>query len=249
MNRWKASAAHLTICIVIAAAILVLMLLAWFPPPYFSAQGGKELLLLIVSVDVVLGPLITLVIYKHGKKGLKFDLVVIALLQLSALGYGIVAISKARPVYMVFSIDRFEVINAKDIDPADLRKATLNEFKSLPLTGPKVIAAKLPENVQERNDLMFASFSGGADLAALPKYYVPYQSLKQEVIDHLKPLSRLTASAKLSNIDISQVVKDTGLAENELGFLPISTAKNHLAAIVNRNSAEIMDVISVDPWV
>ncbi len=249
MNRWKASATHLTVCIVIAAAILFLMLLAWFPPPYFSAQGGKDLLFLIVSVDVVLGPLITLVIYKHGKKGLKFDLVVIALLQLSALGYGILAIAKARPVYMVYSIDRFEVINARDIDPADMQKATLNEFKSFPLTGPKLIAAKLPEDIQERNELMFASFSGGADLSALPKYYVPYQSLKQEVIDHLKPLSRLKASAKQSNIDLHQVVKDTGLTEDELGFLPISTAKDHLAAIVSRKSAEIMDVIPVDPWV
>ncbi|MEE9413389.1 MAG: TfpX/TfpZ family type IV pilin accessory protein [Methylococcales bacterium] len=249
MNRWKASAAHFIICIVIAAAVLLLMLLAWFPPPYFSAQGGKELFYLIISVDVVLGPLITLVVYKHGKKGLKFDLIVIALLQISALGYGIVAISKARPVYMVYSIDRFELINGKDIDPSDMRKATLDEFKSFPLTGPKLIGAKLPDNAQERNEIMFASFSGGADISALPKYYVPYQSLKQEVIEHLKPLSRLTASAKLSNVDLDQVVKDTGLAENELGFLPITTVKDHLAAIVNRQSAEIMDVIPVDPWV
>jgi 5-methylcytosine-specific restriction endonuclease McrA len=249
MNRWKASVTHFAICIAIAAAILVLMLLAWFPPPYFSAQGGKELLLLIVSVDVILGPLITLVIYKHGKKGLKFDLVVIALLQLSALGYGIVAISEARPVYLVYAVDRFDLINARDIDPADMHKATLNEFKSFPLTGPKLIAAKLPEDIQERNDLIFSSMSGGADITALPKYFVPYLSLKQDVIDHLKPLSRLTASAKQSNVNLQQVVQATGLTENELGYLPISTSKRYLAAIVNRKSAEIMDVIPVDPWV
>lgn len=249
MNRWKASATHLTICVVFAAAILLVMLLAWFPPPYFSAQGGKELLLLIVSIDVVLGPLITLVIYKRGKKGLKFDLVVIALLQLSALGYGIVAISEARPVYLVYAVDRYELINASDIDQTDMREATLDEFKSFPLTGPKLIAAKLPEDIQERNDLMFSSISGGADISALPKYFVPYLSLKQDVINHLKPLSRLTASAKQSNIDLQQVVQDTGLTENELGFLPITTSKSYLAAIVNRKSAEIVDVIPVDPWV
>jgi cytochrome bd-type quinol oxidase subunit 2 len=90
MNRWKASATHLILCIVIAISVLLLMLFAWFPPPYFSSQGGKDLLFLIFSVDVVLGPLITLIIYKHGKKGLKFDLTVIVLLQISALAYGIV---------------------------------------------------------------------------------------------------------------------------------------------------------------
>jgi hypothetical protein len=249
MNRWKASATHFIICMVIAIAVLLLMLLAWFPPPYFSAQGGKDLLTLIISVDVVLGPLITLVIYKQGKKGLKFDLAVIALLQISALIYGIMAISEARPVYMVYSVDRFEMINARDIDPGDMKKATLDEFKTLPLTGPKLIAAKLPSDYQERHDLTWSVLAGGADISTLPKYYVSYQSQKQNVIDHLKPLFRLTASAKQADIDMQQVIDRTGLTQEELGFLPITTAKQDLAAIINRKSAEIVDVISVDPWV
>ncbi|HFD11377.1 MAG TPA: hypothetical protein ENJ32_02740 [Crenotrichaceae bacterium] len=249
MSRWKASATHLVICVIIAVAVLLLMLFAWFPPPYFSAQGGKDLLMLIVSVDIVIGPLITLVIYKHGKKGLRFDLTVIALLQLCALAYGILAISKARPVYMVYAVDRFEIVNARDINPVDMKEAKLDEFKSFPLTGPKLIAAKLPEDIQESNELMFSAISGGADLSALPKYYVPYQTQKQNVINHLKPLSRLKASARLAHIDLNKVIKKTGVTEQNLGFLPVSTAKNDLAAIINRSTGEIIDVISVDPWV
>ncbi len=249
MSRWKASATHLTICIVIAISVLLLMLFAWFPPPYFSAQGGKDLLILIFSVDVVLGPLITLIIYKHGKKGLKFDLAVIAILQLSALAYGIVALSEARPVYLVYSVDRFELINIRDIAPADMSKAKLDEYKTFPLIGPKIVAAKLPENTQESNALMFSAFAGGPDLSALPKYYVSYQSQKQNVIDHLKPLSRLRASATQADVNLDQVVKTSGLKEYELGFLPVETAKGDLTAIINRKSAEVVDVIAVDPWV
>ncbi len=249
MNRWKASATHLILCIVIAISVLLLMLFAWFPPPYFSAQGGKDLLVLIFSVDVVLGPLITLIIYKHGKKGLKFDLAVIIILQISALAYGIATIYKARPVYMVYAVDRFELINVKDIDPADMSKAKLEEYKTFPLIGPKIVAAKLPENTKESNALMFSALSGGSDLSALPKYYVSYQSQKQNVIDHLKPLSRLRASATQADVNLDQVVKTSGLKENELGFLPVETAKDDLTAIINRKSAEIIDVITVDPWV
>ncbi len=225
------------------------MLFAWFPPPFFSAQGGKDLLYLIVSIDIVLGPLITLIIYKQGKKGLKFDLTVIALLQLSALIYGIVAISNARPVYMVYAVDRFEIINAKDINPEDMNQAKLDEFKRLPLTGPKLIAAKLPEDIQEKNALMFSAISGGADLSELPKYYEPYQSQKQNVINHLKPISRLKASANQVNIDISEIISETGMNGNELGYIPVATAKDDLAAIINRHTAEIIEIIPVDPWV
>jgi len=56
------------------------MILVWYPPPLFQLLGGFELLLLIVAVDIALGPLLTLVVFKSGKKRLKFDLSVIALL-------------------------------------------------------------------------------------------------------------------------------------------------------------------------
>lgn len=225
------------------------MLFAWFPPPYFSAQGGKDLFYLIISIDIVLGPLITLIIYKHGKKGLKFDLAVIAVLQLSALAYGIFAISKARPVYMVYSVDRFELINASDIAPDDLKQAKYDEFKSLPLTGPQLIAAKLPDNVEEKNQLIFSVLEGGPDISALPKYYVPFHSQKQNLLNHLKPLSRIKASAGQANIDVNEIIKASGVKEASLGYLPIDTAKEDLTAIVSRNTGEIVNIIEVDPWV
>ena len=50
--------------------------------------------MLQVSVDVTLGPLITLIIFKPGKKGLLFDLVVIGMMQSAALA-GCVAVAVA----------------------------------------------------------------------------------------------------------------------------------------------------------
>ena len=46
------------------------------------------LILLMIGVDVVIGPLLTLIVFDPKKKHLKFDLVVIAALQLAALAYG-----------------------------------------------------------------------------------------------------------------------------------------------------------------
>ena len=81
----------------VATAVLAFMLSLWYPGPLFEAAGGDRLVFILVAVDVTLGPLITLVIFKAGKKGLKFDLAVIASLQLAALVYGMHTVYVARP--------------------------------------------------------------------------------------------------------------------------------------------------------
>ena len=112
LNRWKASALHLAISAVIATTVVALMLALWYPQHYFAAMGGATLVLLLIGIDVVVGPLFTLIVYDPKKKNLRFDLAVIAALQLAALAYGCSIMFNARPVYSVFVVDRFEVVAA-----------------------------------------------------------------------------------------------------------------------------------------
>ncbi|HEV7490359.1 MAG TPA: hypothetical protein VGO25_06105, partial [Rhodanobacteraceae bacterium] len=80
MTRWKASAVHLSISICVGLGAVALIFGVWYPPPYSHAVGADQLVVLLLGVDVVLGPLLTLVVFKSGKKSLRFDLSVIALL-------------------------------------------------------------------------------------------------------------------------------------------------------------------------
>ena len=88
LTRWHASGAHLLISAAIAAAVLTLMLTVWYPPPLFEAAGGNDLALILIGVDVVIGPLLTLIVFKPGKRGLRFDLAAIAVFQLAAARAG-----------------------------------------------------------------------------------------------------------------------------------------------------------------
>ena len=76
----------------------------WYPYPYRELSGGRELFALVVAVDVVLGPLITLVIFNPAKtrRHLVMDFTVIGLLQVAALAYGLWTVFVARPVHLVF---------------------------------------------------------------------------------------------------------------------------------------------------
>ena len=97
----------------------------WYPYPYRELSGGRELFALVVAVDVVLGPLITLVIFNPAKTRchLVMDFTVIGLLQVAALAYGLWTVFVARPVHLVFEYHRMAVVHAIDVDSDLLAKA------------------------------------------------------------------------------------------------------------------------------
>src|SRR4029078_12975478 len=110
MSRWKAAGIHLSISLLIGLIVGALLFGVWYPPPYFHAAGADQLVLLLVSVDIVLGPLLTLVVFKSGKWGLKFDLTLIAVMQTIALVYGLSVVLRSRPVFLVAAVDRFVLV-------------------------------------------------------------------------------------------------------------------------------------------
>lgn len=247
MNRYKAAFVHLLICCAIALALWFVMRYVWYPSAYFQALGGAGLVLLLVGVDVVIGPLLTLVVYKPGKKNLKLDLAIIALLQMSALIYGAHVVFVARPVYLVFSVDRFEIISASDIDEADLEKARLAQFKSLPVSGPQVIAVTLPTNENEKRETLFSSLETGKDISRLPKFYIPLSEKVSEVIARAKDLNTLGEKkhAVLESIRGAAAITSP---ENSLGYLPVRGKRENATAIVDRHDGRLLTLVSVDPW-
>src|SRR5262249_35748019 len=110
MTRWKAATIHSSISAIIAIAVGALLFGVWYPPPYFHAAGADELVLLLVGVDLAIGPLLTLIVFRPGKWGLKFDLVAIGVLQSAALIYGMSVVLQSRPVFLVGVFDRFNLV-------------------------------------------------------------------------------------------------------------------------------------------
>ena len=82
----------------------------WYPQPYFSVDGGWQGIRLVAAVDLVLGPLITFLIFDLSKsrKAILFDLVTIVVIQFGALAYGVYATYGQRPVAIVV-IDEYVI--------------------------------------------------------------------------------------------------------------------------------------------
>ncbi len=248
LNRWKAAAFHLAISAAIAATVVTLMLVLWYPQPYFEAMGGDTLILLLIGVDVVIGPLITLIVFDPKKKSLRFDLAVIALLQIAALIYGCHVMFDARPVYNVFVVDRFETIAANQVDAGSLAKVTAAEFRTLPLAGPKIIGARQPDDAQRKADIVISAMNGGPDLANLAELYVPYAQTRLEAALAARPLGELAKRQPGEAATIRSFVAGSGRTEEAFGFVPMKARSRDMAVVVDIKTGNVVGILPVYPW-
>jgi hypothetical protein len=236
-SRWRAAGTHLLICVAIAAAVITLMLGVWYPGPLFEAAGGSGLLYILVGVDVVIGPLITLVVFKSGKRGMKFDLAAIGLMQLAALAYGVHIVLLVRPAFIVFIKDRFEMATAADLDPADLAAARYPQFRSPPWTGPLLAAADVPTDPVERTKVVLAAMSG-RDLQNFPRYFVPYAERAAEVLAQADTIEHLRRIEPAIGRVVDEYLRSSGTPEADVRSLLLRTRFAWVAVLIDPKTAQ-----------
>ncbi len=186
-----AASIHLICSLAVAALAAALVFGLWYPYPYRELSGGRELFFLIVGVDVVCGPLLTMVLFNPGKPRSELwrDLGLVGLIQLIALGYGLATVLQARPLFLAHERDRFKVVMAADIDSNALA-ALPTALKPGLASGPLTVALREPASSEERNRVMLESVQGGRDYAERPEFYLPYEGANAlKSLKLAKPLS------------------------------------------------------------
>ena len=245
-TRWRAAALHLCLSALVAASVFSFIFFLWYPGALFKEAGGRELFALIAGVDVCLGPLITLIIFKRGKKGLKFDLATIAFLQLCALSYGVSVLYESRPVWIVFVKDRFELVRANNIFDKDLAEGKA-PFDSRPITGPRLAAARLPTDPDEQLRLGLSALRGH-DVQDYPKYLVSYQSQQAAAAAKAMPISRLRELNPTKRDTVDKWLKRLGRGEQGVGFLPMRAGRVDLTVFLDRRTGAFLGTADLRPW-
>ena len=62
-----ASSIHFFASLLVFSIFVYVLLTQWYPEPFFNASGGWQGLKLVILVDLVLGPLLTLIVYNRKK--------------------------------------------------------------------------------------------------------------------------------------------------------------------------------------
>jgi hypothetical protein len=152
----------------------------------------------------------------------------------------------ARPVYVAFAGDRFELVEANAIDDADLARAA-SGFRTLPLTGPRVVGTRLPADPAERDRMGLAAILGGS-IGLFPEHYVPYAAVTREAIARAQPISVLRARHPDRAAEINAWVSASGRPERALRFLPLQARHGDMCVIIDGTTGAVQGVLPIDPW-
>jgi len=246
MSKSRAALTHLWPTLLILAAIIVLVLFAWYPSPFREfGESGKFAILLILAAGLS-GPVLTGFVYKKGKRGLLFDLWVIALVQLAAIAWGTLSLYQNRPYFMVYTLDRFEVLSKRDVD---LDWITDKKYLDKPFAGPILLYANMPADPAAYQKLLQeVMFEGKPDLQFRPEYWSLYAERQQMVLQKSRSLNDLRAARPDSNDAIDQLVKSHGGDIDQLRFVPALPKTGQFAVILDANNGEVVDTLIIDPW-
>ena len=234
----KAATFHFLGSVLVASLAAVLVFLVWYPHPYGLLSGGLSLFLILVSVDVICGPLLTLVLFNPGKprRELFTDLTLVFLIQLAALIYGIHMVQQARPLFLVHEVDRFRVIGLPDYQGDATVEQSLGSLDPAMqphwLQGPVVVGTRRPKDSKERQDVMLDSIFGGRDYSQRPDFYVPYDAAYRAIaLARTQPLKAFVARYPDSMSQAVRVLDRKGVALENALFLPVLHKQEWIAAL------------------
>ena len=94
---------------------------------------------------------------------------------------------------------------------------------------------------------MIGAVMGGPDLANLPHLYLPYAEAAGDAARTARPLVTLAQRGKDASDAVSAFVAEHGGGGRSLGYVPVRARNRDFAAIVDRNTGEIVGYLSVAP--
>lgn len=245
-----ASLKHLMASMAVALLCAALVFGLWYPYPYDELVGGRELFLIMISVDVVCGPLLTLVVFNPRKprSELVRDIGIIVFLQLAALAYGLSTTIQARPVFLAFEADLFRVVGVPDIDTEDLPNAP-KTLRKLSFSGPRVIGVRLAKPSDPDYLQSIKSSVEGFHPAFRPHRWVEYGEQRQDVLAKARPLTLLRQKHPEQLQLVDETIQKSRMSEQQLGYLPL-TAKMHTdwVVIVGMDDALPKAFLPLDGW-
>ncbi len=238
-SKLKAFSIHLLLSVLLIATFMWVVTQLWYPGLLFKLENVWQGLQILIPVDATLGPLLTLILFVPGKKGLVGDLSIIATIQVLALVGGGFAIYQSRPEVIVFTGDRFEVVTAFKYDRDNLNNEYFTQQQP---TYPFIVYALPAQNDEERSHFVLNN--------------VQYQKLSERYrpLDNYRDLLS-EKSLKAANFKPSSESAKTLFAEFKNSYkkdvflfvLEGTTATSRII-ILDKQSLQLRGFLDIDPW-
>ena len=242
ITRYQFLKWHLLISICISVVVVLWVFNIWYPGPLAKATDVLYIFLMLLTIDVILGPLLGFIIYKENKKSLKFDLTIIIIIQISALFYGVHSLGQGRPVWLVYNVDRFEMVRKNEIIEANISQA-LPPYQNVSWLKPQFVGVQISDNIDENNKNIFEEILGGISIAQRPERYVELHKVKQQIqqrAQHLEQLKQYNEPSVIKSV--------LEKYPNANAWLPLKANAVDMVVLINKQKAEVIKIVDLRPW-
>jgi hypothetical protein len=256
MSNFRAHAAmrvafwHLLLSAFVLGMAAALVFWIWYPSPYDKIIYGRELFIIVLLVDMVCGPLLTLILFDPAKSRAKWltDVALIACIQLGAMAYGVGQVASARPVWLAFEGDRFRIVQANDVDRTKLGEAA-PRFQSLGWRGPEVIGVALMTSGGNEYLKSIQDALHGNHPAFRPSRWVAYEEQRSQVLAVAKNISALTVGDRAKKKWVDDYLAKNQLDASAIGAIPLLAGRiNDWAVLVDLKTAMPVGYLKMDAW-
>jgi hypothetical protein len=143
----------------------------------------------------------------------------------------------ARPAFIVFVKDQFQVATVVGIEQEEYAKAKFPQFRQPPLGGPLYAYADFPTDPKERADLTFAGLAG-RDLETIPRYFVPYGERTKQVLEAAWTLAKLRQQEPAEAKIIDATLAGSGLKEADVLYVRLRARRAWVGVLIDSKTAE-----------
>lgn len=242
ITRKQAFLSHLSVSMIIFLLLSYLILFQWYPSFYFDLDGGLRGITTIFIVDVVLGPGLTLLVFKQGKKGLKFDMTIVLLFQLVALSWGIKSVYEDRSAVTVFYDGRFLSMSHSVATEVDVEK--ISRGKS---GNQKLAYLDSPKSFEQKSEFMREAYSHGT--SAEYYYGARFEPVGEnnvtEILEYQFNLDELMKENPANADVVNKYIETHPGYQDKYTFYPVNSRFSGGLAVFDHNQLKFIDVLAI----
>ena len=167
MSKKNAFLIHLGASLLVFIVLLLMIIYVWYPAPYFDASYRMKWITVIAFVDLVIGPGLTLIVFKPNKPSLKFDMSVILILQVLALSWGTYNAWSVHPQMNVYFDGQIYCLDQQEIRDAGVEE----NMVSAPIPARLTAILPYPETIEQKYEYLKDSDTGINMVYRLGRFY------------------------------------------------------------------------------
>ena len=246
MTRFRVFQLRLLPSAVLLLLLFGLVRLLWYPGAFFAVSGVYMQLLVLLVVVFVVGPVLSAFVFKPGKKGLAFDLWVLAGVEVLAVTVAGALLFQRQPHFAVFAVDRFEAVARAEVDLGKLQTALVT---TRPGHAPRLVYAKLPEDPDVFSRLIDETvFYGMADIDRRPEFWEPYTNGIPDIKKAARPLDELLQGDEAQRRAAARWLAAMDSAASDYITLPLRGKAGDATIVLHADTGFPVATLNVNPW-